>query len=71
MKAACCGLGDLNAKIACLPVATYCSNREEYAFWDFYHPTEVAAGKLSEKFFDGLPPLAHPLNVRQLASLLV
>ncbi|XP_078435067.1 GDSL esterase/lipase At5g55050-like [Wolffia australiana] len=69
VKAACCGLGDLNAKAPCLPIATYCKNREEYLFWDFYHPTQVAVQILSKKVVDGSPPLVHPLNLRQLASL--
>ncbi|CAA7395891.1 unnamed protein product [Spirodela intermedia] len=71
VKAACCGLGNLNAKVACLPIATYCSNREEYVFWDFYHPTEASFRRLTETVFNGSRPLVHPLNVRQLASLKV
>ena len=41
VKAACCGIGDLNAVIACLPVSRLCHNRTGHIFWDLYHPTEA------------------------------
>ena len=46
-KAACCGLGDMNAKIGCTPLSFYCDNRTSHVFWDFYHPTETTARKLT------------------------
>ncbi|XP_008804293.1 GDSL esterase/lipase At5g55050-like [Phoenix dactylifera] len=69
VKAACCGLGDLNAKIACIPISTYCSNRKDHIFWDFYHPTETTAGLLLSTAFDGTQPLVYPINIRQLSAL--
>ncbi|XP_040378340.1 GDSL esterase/lipase At5g55050-like [Oryza brachyantha] len=68
-KAACCGLGDMNAKIGCTPVSFYCANRTGYVFWDFYHPTEATARKLTAVAFDGSPPLISPVNVRQLSAM--
>lgn len=69
VKAACCGLGDLNAKIGCTPISTYCSNRKDHIFWDFYHPTEATAGMLASTAFDGAQPYAYPMNIRQLSAL--
>ncbi|XP_020091340.1 GDSL esterase/lipase At5g55050 [Ananas comosus] len=69
VKAACCGLGDLNAKIACIPISTYCANRSDHIFWDFYHPTETTAGMLSSTAFDESAPYVYPMNIRQLAAL--
>ncbi|XP_051207429.1 GDSL esterase/lipase At5g55050 [Lolium perenne] len=69
VKAACCGLGDLNAKIACTPISHYCSNRSDHVFWDFYHPTEATAQKLSSTAFDGSPPFIFPINIRQLSEI--
>ncbi|KAJ8497568.1 hypothetical protein OPV22_008120 [Ensete ventricosum] len=69
VKAACCGLGDLNAKVACLPISNYCSNRNDHIFWDFYHPTEAAAGMLTSTAFDGSVPYVYPMNVRQLVAI--
>ncbi|RCV42016.1 hypothetical protein SETIT_9G181100v2 [Setaria italica] len=68
-KAACCGLGDMNAKIGCTPLSFYCANRTSHVFWDFYHPTEATARKLSSTAFDGSAPLIFPMNIRQLSAL--
>lgn len=68
-KAACCGLGDMHAKIGCTPLSFYCANRTSYVFWDFYHPTETTARKLSSTAFDGSAPLIFPMNVRQLSNI--
>ncbi|KAL5972586.1 hypothetical protein ACLOJK_039391 [Asimina triloba] len=69
VKAACCGLGNLNAKVACIPISHYCSNRENHVFWDFYHPTEAASRKMTDKAFDGSQPYTYPINIKQLAAL--
>ncbi|KAJ0983079.1 hypothetical protein J5N97_011334 [Dioscorea zingiberensis] len=68
-KAACCGMGYLNAEIACNPFATYCSNRTKYVFWDGWHQTEATANLLVSMAFDGLPPNVFPVNVRELSGL--
>ncbi|XP_020591995.1 GDSL esterase/lipase At5g55050 [Phalaenopsis equestris] len=69
VEAACCGLGDLNAKVACTPISSYCSNRTNHVFWDFYHPTEATAGILAADLFDGSAPHVYPVNLRQLSAL--
>uniref|UniRef100_A0A1D1ZGL7 GDSL esterase/lipase At5g55050 n=1 Tax=Anthurium amnicola TaxID=1678845 RepID=A0A1D1ZGL7_9ARAE len=69
VKTACCGLGNLHAKIGCLPISSYCSNRRDHLFWDFYHPTEATSGLLTDSLFDGSPPYVYPVNGRQLAAL--
>ncbi|POO03239.1 Lipase [Trema orientale] len=40
VKAACCGSGNLNSEGRCQRTANYCSNRNNYFFWDAYHPRE-------------------------------
>lgn len=69
VKAACCGLGDLKAKIACLPFSTYCSNRDHHIFWDFYHPTQIVSRMSADIIFHGSAPFTSPLNLNQLFSL--
>ena len=69
VKAACCGLGDLNAKIACLPISSYCSNRKDHIFWDLFHPTEATAERLTSTAFDGSVPYVYPMNIRQLVAM--
>ncbi|KAI0504945.1 hypothetical protein KFK09_015902 [Dendrobium nobile] len=68
-KAACCGLGNLNAQVACTPVSALCSDRKNHLFWDLYHPTEAAAAILISDAVYGTSPLVYPLNVRQLSVL--
>ncbi|KAI4985797.1 hypothetical protein ZWY2020_018427 [Hordeum vulgare] len=68
-KAACCGLGDMRAKIACTPLSNYCANRSAHVFWDFYHPTEATTQKLTDTVFDGSAPFIFPINVRQLSAI--
>ncbi|KAG0483956.1 hypothetical protein HPP92_012040 [Vanilla planifolia] len=69
VKAACCGLGELNAKVACTPISSYCSNRRNHVFWDFVHPTEATARIIAADLFDGSSPHVFPLNLRQLSAL--
>ncbi|KAJ0983075.1 hypothetical protein J5N97_011330 [Dioscorea zingiberensis] len=68
-KAACCGMGNLNAEFACNPLAKYCSDRTKYVFWDGWHQTEATANLLVSMAFDGLPPNVFPVNVRELSGL--
>ncbi|XWS51845.1 hypothetical protein CRYUN_Cryun11dG0017400 [Craigia yunnanensis] len=68
IKAACCGLGELKAKVPCVPVSTYCSNRKDHVFWDLYHPTEATARIFVDTLFDGPSQYTVPMNVRQLVS---
>lgn len=68
-KAACCGgLGNLHAKLACLPISTYCSNRSDHVFWDLYHPTEAADRIIVDTAFNGPRKFAFPINVKQLVA---
>ncbi|KAM4102885.1 hypothetical protein ACJW30_06G036400 [Castanea mollissima] len=69
VKAACCGLGTLNAEIFCLPIAKYCSNRSDYIFFDQVHPTEAAHRVLVDRTFDGSLQYAFPINVKQLVAI--
>ncbi|KAK5844765.1 hypothetical protein F383_02930 [Gossypium arboreum] len=68
IESACCGLGDLKAKVPCVPISKYCSNRKDYVFWDLYHPTEATATIFVHTLFDGPSQYCIPMNVRQLVS---
>ncbi|KAG0472463.1 hypothetical protein HPP92_017009 [Vanilla planifolia] len=69
VKTACCGLGELNAKVACTPISAHCGSRNSYLFWDFYHPTEAVSRILAAEIFEGSAPLVYPVNVRELEDL--
>lgn len=68
IKAACCGIGELKAKVPCVPISTYCTNRKDHIFWDLYHPTEATARIFVDTLFDGPSQYTVPMNVRQLVS---
>lgn len=69
VKAACCGLGKLNAEIPCIPISTYCSNRSNHVFWDIVHPTEATDRVVVNTIFDGPPKYTFPINIKQLIAV--
>lgn len=68
-KQACCGLGDLNAAIPCIPVSNYCSNRSDHLFWDLYHPTEIVSRMFADIMYDGSSRFILPINVARLVDM--
>ncbi|KAL6011832.1 hypothetical protein ACLOJK_002298 [Asimina triloba] len=64
----CCGSGPLNGRSLCEPNCTYCSNRDEYLFWDPYHPTQKAANLVASILFNGSPHFVAPINFQKLAE---
>ncbi|XP_065862398.1 GDSL esterase/lipase At5g55050-like [Euphorbia lathyris] len=68
VKAACCGLGTLNAQFPCTPISKLCSNRSSHVFWDLYHPTEAAARIIVDNLFDGPSHFSTPFNLRHLIT---
>ncbi|CAI9106752.1 OLC1v1005971C1 [Oldenlandia corymbosa var. corymbosa] len=68
-KAACCGLGKLNAALPCTPLSIFCPNRTDHVFWDRVHPTQATASILVNTLYSGSPPDVSPLNVQQLIAL--
>ncbi|XP_060217058.1 GDSL esterase/lipase At1g71691-like [Lycium barbarum] len=65
----CCGVGRNRGQITCLPFQTPCANREQYIFWDAFHPTEAVNILFGRKAFNGGPDVVYPVNIQQLASL--
>nr|GLL42378.1 GDSL esterase/lipase At1g71691-like [Ipomoea trifida] len=63
----CCGVGKMNGEITCVPLETPCPNREEYVFWDAYHPTSAVNVLFGKMAFSGGPDLVYPINIQQLA----
>lgn len=68
VKAACCGLGQLRAKVPCIPISSYCPNRNDHLFWDLYHPGQKAAGLFVDMIFDG-SKYVTPINLNQLVAV--
>ncbi|CAL9201649.1 unnamed protein product [Musa hybrid cultivar] len=68
IKAACCGGGRLNAESDCLRNSTYCSNRDQYAFWDLSHPSQALSKTIAQLSLYGPPLFANPVNIHHLVK---
>ncbi|KAF3440944.1 hypothetical protein FNV43_RR19230 [Rhamnella rubrinervis] len=69
IDSACCGIGRNQGQITCLPLVVPCSNRNQYLFWDAFHPTEVANAVLAWRAYNGSPNDCYPINIEQLALI--
>ncbi|KAF5457082.1 hypothetical protein F2P56_021213 [Juglans regia] len=65
----CCGIGRNRGQITCLPFQTPCSDRDQYVFWDAFHPTEKVNIIMARKGFNGDQTFIYPMNIEQLANL--
>ncbi|CAN8235515.1 unnamed protein product [Cochlearia groenlandica] len=65
----CCGIGRNRGQITCLPFETPCPNRDQYLFWDAFHPTEKVNLIMAKKAFAGDRTVAFPINIQELVSL--
>ncbi|CAI0468972.1 unnamed protein product [Linum tenue] len=65
---ACCGQGALNAQAPCTPTASLCPIRDDYLFWDLFHPTQKAAQLAAVTLYSGPPFFVAPINFKQLAE---
>ncbi|GAB2299036.1 hypothetical protein Dimus_033110 [Dionaea muscipula] len=69
-NAGCCGVGRNNGQITCLPLQTPCPNRNEYLFWDAYHPTEAANIVIGTRSYRAQSSSdAYPYDIQQLAQV--
>ncbi|KAL3637995.1 hypothetical protein CASFOL_018443 [Castilleja foliolosa] len=63
----CCGVGRNSGQITCLPFSVPCSNRDQYAFWDAFHPTQAVNKILTGRAYSGSPSDCYPINLQQMA----
>ncbi|XP_030550278.1 GDSL esterase/lipase At5g08460 [Rhodamnia argentea] len=63
----CCGIGRNRGQITCLPLQMPCMNRDEYVFWDAFHPTQAVNKIIAEGAYAGPPSVCYPINVKQMA----
>ncbi|CAI9295266.1 unnamed protein product [Lactuca saligna] len=69
IKKACCGFGNLNADVPCIPLSSYCLNRRSHVFWDLYHPTEAVSSMFTDILYSGSQQYMIPMNVEQLLGV--
>lgn len=65
----CCGIGRNQGQITCLPLAMPCMNRDEYVFWDAFHPTQAVNKIIAQRAYSGPTSDIYPMNVKQMAQL--
>ncbi|CAI9761329.1 unnamed protein product [Fraxinus pennsylvanica] len=68
-KMACCGQGPNNGVGVCTPESNLCPNREVYAFWDPFHPTERANKIIVSTLFTGSEEYMTPMNLSTIMAL--
>ncbi|KAL4325153.1 hypothetical protein GQ457_11G015100 [Hibiscus cannabinus] len=68
-KIACCGQGLYNGLGLCTPLSNLCSNRDEYVFWDPFHPSERANGIIVDMILKGSTDHMSPMNLSTFLAL--
>ncbi|KAL9261988.1 GDSL esterase/lipase-like protein [Drosera capensis] len=69
-NAGCCGVGRNNAQITCLPMQLPCPDRNDYLFWDAYHPSEAANIIVGSRSYRAQSSSdTHPYDIEHLARV--
>ncbi|KAI9077951.1 hypothetical protein K1719_040080 [Acacia pycnantha] len=68
-KVACCGQGPYNGIGLCTPASNLCPNRDIFAFWDPFHPSERANRLIVDKIMTGSTQYMNPMNLSTILAL--
>ncbi|KAH6762639.1 GDSL-like Lipase/Acylhydrolase superfamily protein [Perilla frutescens var. hirtella] len=68
-KIACCGQGRYNGIGLCTRLSNLCPNREVYAFWDPFHPSEKANKIIVRQILTGSLDYMNPMNLSTILAL--
>ncbi|KAL1338476.1 hypothetical protein HN51_033109 [Arachis hypogaea] len=68
-KIACCGQGPYNGLGLCTPLSNLCPNRDLYAFWDAFHPSEKANKIIVEQIMYASTRYMNPMNLSTILAL--
>ncbi|KAK4596694.1 hypothetical protein RGQ29_014644 [Quercus rubra] len=68
-KIACCGQGPNNGLGLCTVASNLCPNRDQYAFWDQYHPSEKANKIIVQQILSGSNEMMYPMNLSTVLAL--
>ncbi|ESW19227.1 hypothetical protein PHAVU_006G107100 [Phaseolus vulgaris] len=68
-KVACCGQGRFNGIGLCTPISNLCPNRDVFAFWDPFHPSERANRIIVDTFMIGDNKYMNPMNLSTIMHL--
>ncbi|KAI4378988.1 hypothetical protein MLD38_016398 [Melastoma candidum] len=68
-KVACCGQGPYNGLGLCTLASNLCPNRDLYAFWDAFHPSEKANRIIVRQILTGTTKYMYPMNLSTIMSI--
>ncbi|KAI3423374.1 Lipase_GDSL domain-containing protein [Psidium guajava] len=68
-KVACCGQGPYNGLGLCTVASTLCANRDQYAFWDPFHPSQKANRLIVQQIMTGSTKYMEPMNLSTIMAL--
>ncbi|RZB87642.1 GDSL esterase/lipase At5g33370-like [Glycine soja] len=68
-KVACCGQGPFNGIGLCTVASNLCPYRDEFAFWDAFHPSEKASKLIVQQIMSGTSKYMHPMNLSTILAL--
>ncbi|KAI3776370.1 hypothetical protein L1987_46148 [Smallanthus sonchifolius] len=68
-KVACCGQGPYNGLGLCTRLSNVCRNRDVYAFWDAFHPSERANRIIVQQILTGSSNYMSPMNLSTIMAL--
>ncbi|KAI3459064.1 hypothetical protein Pfo_015727 [Paulownia fortunei] len=68
-KIACCGQGPYNGIGLCTPLSNLCPNRDMYAFWDPFHPSERANRIIVQQILTGDNKYMNPMNLSTIMAM--
>ena len=68
-KIACCGQGPYNGIGLCTVLSNLCPNRDVYAFWDAFHPTERANRIIVDAILNGSSEVMKPMNLSTILAI--
>ncbi|KAL8159184.1 hypothetical protein V2J09_000721 [Rumex salicifolius] len=68
-KVACCGQGPYNGIGLCTFLSNLCPNRDIYAFWDAFHPSERANRIIVQQILSGSNEYMHPMNLSTIMAM--
>ncbi|XP_034911643.2 GDSL esterase/lipase LTL1-like [Populus alba] len=68
-QVACCGQGRFNGIGLCTIASNLCPNREIFAFWDPFHPTEKANRVIVSTIVTGSTKYMNPMNLSTIMAL--
>ncbi|KAI4369466.1 hypothetical protein MLD38_017903 [Melastoma candidum] len=68
-KVACCGQGPYNGLGLCTAASNLCTNRDKYAFWDPFHPSEKANRIIVKQIMTGSTKYMDPMNLSTILAM--